>query len=337
MLKDWFRSEPAARALIWVCCAALITGEPSLAKLVAPRNPLDGVLDAELVVIVKQAGSGAFSVEEVLLGTARAGDVIAVPDFKLSTPQEYGPDIVEAVTENTRILMFLRHSPAQVWELTGYDGCFFWVHDAGQISQLENMARRALDARRKWEQAAKISEPSERVAALWEFVFRYKYGRTFFEHTMAELRKAGAPAGDYIAEKFDSMPWNDRSPFYSEAGAYGSERLHEKLISDLAKDREAYEAFVSRTAWNPKDVFNHWNELPEPAKDLYGEIYYGLAGVGSFKAQRDLPLIRTVALWAVAYHLEQPCEAALNAFRDLPDAENLAVISAIQKEFSEIQ
>jgi hypothetical protein len=337
MLGDWLRCGRAVRGLALVCCAALMTGEPSCAKLVAARNPLDGVLDAELIVIVKHAGSGAFAAEEALLGTARAGDVIAVPDFKLSAPQENGPDIVEAITENTRILMFLRRSAAGTWERTGYDGCFFWVQDAGQISQLENIAKRALDARERWEKAAQIGEPIERVAALWEFVFRYKYGRTFFEHTMAELGKAGVPAGDYIAEKFDSMSWNDRSPFYNEAGVYGSEKLHEKLISDLAKDRKAYEVFVSRTAWNPKDIFSHWNELPESAKDLYGEVYYGLAGIASFKARGDLPLIRTVALWAVENRLEQPCEAALHAFRDMPDPENLAVISAIQKEFPEIQ
>jgi hypothetical protein len=337
MLRDWFRRGPAVRALTLVCCAALVGGEPSDAKLVPTRNPFDGALDAELVVIVKQAGAGAFVVEDVFFGTARTGTVIVVPNFKLSTPQQYGPDIVEAITENTRILMFLRHNAAQVWELTGYDGCFFWVQDDGQLFQLQNTAKRAIDARKSWEQAVQISEPSERVAALWEFVFRNKYGRTFFEHTMAELRKAGVAAGDYIAEKFDGMSWNERSPFYNEAGVYGSERLHEKLISDLGKDRKAYEVFVSGTAWSPKDVFSHWNELPESLKDLYGEVYYGLAGIASFKARGDLPLIRRVALWAVDNRLEQPCEAALEAFRDMPDPENLVVISAIQKEFPEIE
>jgi hypothetical protein len=330
-------ARKAVRALALVCCAALIAGEPSGAKLVSPRNPFDGVLDAELLAIVKPAGSGAFTAEEVFLGTARSGDVIALPDFKLSTPQPNGPDIVEAITEKTRILMFLRHSAARAWELTGYDGCFFWVDDGGQILQLENIAKRALDARERWEKAAQISEPSERVAALWEFVFRYKYGRTFFEHTMAELRKAGVPAGDYIAEKFDSMSWNDRAPFYNEAGVYGSERLHEKLISNLEQDRNAYETFVLKSGWNPKEVFSHWNELPESAKDLYGEIYYGLAGLASFKNRGDLPLIRDVALWAVENHLEQTSEAALDAFRAMPDQDNLPVIAAIQREFPRLR
>jgi hypothetical protein len=315
----------------------LLANQTSWPKLVAPRNPFDGVLDAELVVIVKQTTPGAFAIEEAFLGSAKAGDVIALPDFKLFTPQRDGPDIVEAITEKTRILMFLRGGPAQVWELTGYDGCFFWAQDAGQVFQLENTAKRALDARQKWEQAARITEPRERVAALWEFVFGYRYGRTFFEHTMAELRKAGAPAGDYIAEKFDSMAWNDRSPFYNEAGAYGSEMLHEKLISHLQKAQEAYGSFVSASGWAPKDVFGHWNELPESAKDLYGEIYYGLAGIASFKNPRDLPLMREVALWAVDYHLKQPCEAALDAFRSMPNSDNVPVIAAIRREFPQLR
>jgi hypothetical protein len=196
----------------------LLASETSWPKLVAPRNPFDGVLDAEVVVIVKEVGSGAFGVEEVFLGAANIGDVIALPDFKLFTPQRYGPDIVEATTEKTRILMFLQRGAAQIWELTGFKDCFFWVQDPGQIIQLEDMAKRAVDARQRWRDAAQIADARERVGALWEFVFRQKYGRIFFEHTMAELRKAGAPAGDYIAKKFDSMPWNDRSPFYNEAG-----------------------------------------------------------------------------------------------------------------------
>ena len=335
MLRSNFRSW-LALAFIGIC-SLLLTREPASAKLVAARNPLDGVLDAELVAIVRQAGPGEFAVERVFLGGAKTGDVIGLPGFKLSTPQADGPDIVEAITEDTRILMFLRHGAADSWELTGYTNCFFWVQDSGQSFQLQDKAERALDTRQRWEEATRIAEPGARVAALWEFVFGFKYGRTFFEHTMKELRKTGALAGDYIAEKFDSMSWNERSPFYNEAGAYGSELLHEKLINDLTRDREAWEAFVLRSGWNPKDVSSHWNGLPESAKDLYGEVYYGLAGIASFKARRDLPLIQTVGLWAVAYHLEQPSEVALRALKEMPDSANLPVIAAIEKEFPEIR
>jgi hypothetical protein len=315
----------------------LLARETFGAKLVTPRNPLDGVLDAELVAIVKQAGPDAFAVEQVFLGTVNPGDVIALADFKLFTAQENGPDLVEASTENTRILMFLQRDTAKTWELTWYKDCFFWVQDRGQVFQLENMAKRALQVRHRWEQAAQIAEPRERVRALWEFVFPRRYSVSFFEHTMAQLRKAGIPAGDYIAEQFDGMSWNDRSLFYNEAGAYDSEKLHQKLIGDLRRDQGEYEAFVLTSGWDPKDIFSHWNELPESAKDLSGEIYYGLAGIASFKASGDLPLIRTVALWAAAYHLEQPCEAALGAFRATPNNDNLPVIAAIQREFPGIR
>jgi hypothetical protein len=195
MQTNRLRSRPIARVLPWACCAMLLASQTSWPKLVAPRNPLDGVLDAEVVVIVKVVGSGAFGVEEVFLGETNIGDVIALPDFKLFTPQRYGPDVVEATTEKTRILMFLRRGAAQIWELTGFKDCFFWVQDPGQIIQLEDMAKRAVDARQRWQHAAQITDARERVAALWEFVFRQKYGRIFFEHTMAELRKAGLQPG----------------------------------------------------------------------------------------------------------------------------------------------
>ena len=333
MVTNRLRLRSVTRVLAWTCCAILLASENSWTKLAAPRNPFDGVLDAELVVIVRGAGPGAFAVQEVFLGGSSIGDMIALPDFKLYTPQKYGPDIVEATTERTRILMFLRRSDAQIWELIGFKDCFFWVQDPRQIFQLEDLAKRAVDARQRWQNAAQIADARERVAALWEFVFRQKYGRIFFEHTMEELRKAGAPAGDYIAEKFDSTPWNDRSPFYNEAGTYGSEALHQKLISHLQESQRGYEAFVLTSGWAPKDALSHWNEYPELAKDLYGEIYYGLAGIASFKDPRDLPLIREVALWAVDFHLEQPCEAALDAFRSMPSGDNVPIVAAIQGEF----
>jgi hypothetical protein len=113
--------------------------------------------------------------------------------------------------------------------------------------------------------------------------------------------------------------------------------LHEKLINNLQKARKAFEAFVSASGWAPKDAFSHWNELPESAKDLYGEIYYGLDGIGSFHDPRDLPLIREAALWAVDNHLEKPCEAALDAFRSMPESANVPVIAAIRREFPRLR
>jgi hypothetical protein len=61
MLREQFRCGATVRLLTLACCAALIGGEASGAKLVAPRNPFEGVLGAELVVIVKDARSGACS------------------------------------------------------------------------------------------------------------------------------------------------------------------------------------------------------------------------------------------------------------------------------------
>jgi hypothetical protein len=46
-----------------------------------------------------------------------------------------------------------------------------------------------------------------------------------------------------------------------------------------------------------------------------------------------LPLIREIARWAVNHQLEQTCKAALDAFRTMPDQDNLPVISLIWEKF----
>jgi len=73
--------------------------------------------------------------------------------------------------------------------------------------------------------------------------------------------------------------------------------------------------------------------MPENVKDIYGDIYYGLAGLASFRDEDDLPMIRDIARWRSSMDLEQTCEAALDAFRTMPDKDNLPVISLIWKKF----
>jgi hypothetical protein len=96
------------RAVFVLCCTLLDNGA-SLAKLVPPRDYRYGILDAEVVVLVSQESTSRFRVEEAFLGNAKKGDSIELPGFKLFTVQQYGPDIVEAITPHTRILLFLRH------------------------------------------------------------------------------------------------------------------------------------------------------------------------------------------------------------------------------------
>ena len=103
------------------------------------------------------------------------------------------------------------------------------------------------------------------------------------------------------------------------AGAYGSDRLHEKLRRHLDRERNSYEEYVAASRRSPKNI--DWNTMPDGAKAVKGEIYYGLSGLAQFRDPDDLSFVRAVALWAVKYHLEQTADAAVDAFRDLPDIE----------------
>ena len=82
------------RALLLLCCL-LLASTASFAKLVAGRDFRNGILDAELVVIVLQQSPDSFRVEEVFLGNANKGDSIQLSGFRLFTEQQYGPDIVD--------------------------------------------------------------------------------------------------------------------------------------------------------------------------------------------------------------------------------------------------
>jgi hypothetical protein len=147
------------RALLLLCCffPASIN---CFAKLTTRPDYRNGILDAELVIIVLQHSPGGFRVGEVFLGNANTGDSIELPGFRLFTEQRYGPDIVEPITADTRVLLFLHHkkdAPAG-WEPTYFGYSFFWVQDPTQLIQLERTAEQAVALRRRWEEAANISD-----------------------------------------------------------------------------------------------------------------------------------------------------------------------------------
>lgn len=192
-------------------------------------------------------------------------------------------------------------------------------------------AERAVDLRRQWEKAASISDPKQRVAALWPFLSMRTYGVSFFKHTELELQKANPASGEYFAEHFDDMAFNERMSLLLAAGAYGSERLHDKLREHLAEQQRVYAEFVGASGRPPKDV--DWNSMPENVKETTGEIYCGLAGLARFCDRNDLPFVRATALWSAQYHREQTAEAAVEAFRDMPDRANLPAIEKILEEF----
>jgi hypothetical protein len=133
------------RALLVLCCL-LLSSSLSFAKLVPARDYRNGILDAELVVIVSQESPSSFRVEQAFLGSANSGDSIELPGFRLFTYQQYGPDIVEPITPDTRILLFLRHKKEMpvAWELTDFGYSFFWVQNPEQVPQLRKTAEQGL-------------------------------------------------------------------------------------------------------------------------------------------------------------------------------------------------
>src|SRR5258708_3263088 len=112
------------RLALLVFCVFLIVSN-AVARLVSPKDPLDSVLDAQLVVIVRRAPiekRNLFEIEEVFLGDKKRGDYIDVGDIKLETVQQYGPPVIEPISPNTRILFFLqpKKESLAVWEPTYY-------------------------------------------------------------------------------------------------------------------------------------------------------------------------------------------------------------------------
>lgn len=308
-------------------------GSAASARIVVAKNPLDGVLDAQLVVIVRQQEAlKLFQIDEVFLGNAQSGDSLDVGDLELSTEQESGPPTVDPITPETRILLYLqRNDTTKAWEPTDFKHSVFWGHTPGEITRLRETAKRTVELRREWERAASVVDPRQRVEALWPFLALRKYGVSFLEHTKAELKKAKPVSGEYFAERFDQMSLDQSGFILVDAADFGSDVLHDKLISHLREKQRVYSDFVAKTGKIPEGT--DWDTLPASIKDVNGEIYYTFAALDRFRDRRDLPLIRDVALWAVHYHLEQTAEEALMAFRWMPDQANLSVIDLIDRQF----
>jgi len=312
----------------------LLLADVSFARLLPVRDPRDGVLDASLVVIVRKEQKDTFRVEEVVLGEKTVGDVIKLPDFRLYTVQRYGPEKVEPITQETRVLLFLKSKDKDpgAFEVTHYGYCFFWVQDPAKVGDLRRIAENAVNLRRLWEKARGIRDQRKRVEALWPYL--WNHGMSFLRHTRKELQKTGPVAGEYIAERLPDMSHGHRMTLLPLLGAYGGERLHAVLIGHLKQQQKAYDAFLAKHGPGAKGLIEDWSNAPNEITDMWSELYYGLTGLAGFRDKKDLPFVRELALWAVDRRFKQTCDAALGAFRDMPERANLPVIDAIWKEFS---
>ena len=310
--------------------AIFLMGDNAYAKPILRPDPREGVLDASLVVIGRQVARGTFSVEEVFLGEAQAGDSISLTDFKLITEREYKSEIIDPITPETRILLFLKLHDNK-WEITQDKHCFFWVQDPDQVDELRVKAQQAVRLRRAWEEAREIPDEGRRVEMLWPYL--WEHGVSFQWHTQAEMQKTGSVAGNYIAERLTSLNHSKRMTLLPDLGKYGGEELHTVLRKHLRNQEELYERFTAIHDLKSISIVKDWNRLPDEVKAIYGELYYGLAGLADFKDQGDLPFIRVLTEWSIERGFWQVCEAALKAFRYRPERENLPIISSIWKRF----
>ena len=317
------------------CLCAVVTfwNAAATARKPPKRDQHGGALDASLIVIVRQKESNVFQIEEAFLGHKRVGSTIRLI-FKLSTVQRYGPDKVEPIVPQTRILLFLqpKKDDPKSWAVCSYGHCFYWIHHAENIKRLRMTARKMVAFRRSWEKARDISDASKRVKALWPFL--WDNGSRVSRRTSDELKKTAPVAGDFIAERMDKLRHYERMSLIVEASEYGGQKLHDALKRHLRSQQGRYERFLKDRGPDAKDLIEDWNNAPQEIKRIWGDLYYGLAGLSGFSRRKDLAYIRELAKWAVKYRFKQTCDAALNAFRKMPDKANLPLIDAIWKEFT---
>jgi len=296
-----------------------------------PHDPRAGVLDASLVVIVRQQSEGCFRIVETFFGDKQAGELLFLPDFELI---DYEANTVEPIKRQTRILLFLqrKQDDSGGWEVTQCGRCYFWVHTWFKVNRLRQMAKDTVALKRQWEAARDIPDERKRVEALWEFLWNNDW--CFHKYTKAELEKIGATAGDYTAEQMETLDMNQRRTILRDIGVFGSVKSHNILLTHLWKLQQTFEEYAEEQGVDWKGITDNWESVPTEIKDINGKLFYGLDGLASFKDSSDLPYIRELARWAVKYRFQQVCEVALRAFREMPEKENLPVMEAIWGEFS---
>jgi hypothetical protein len=315
------------RYLLLVLCTTLLSLN-SFARFISPRNPLDGVLDADLVVIMRRSpvdeNGKLFMVLETFWGDAKFGDSIDLGDFKLRIPQQYGDDIVEPITSETFILFFLQRSSnsPKRWQPTDYRESYFWVQNPQDYALLELAAQRAVVLRRQWEHAARIPDLKQRVAALWPF-WSFEYGVSFSMRTKEQLKKITSP------EFFDT-PFPEDSN-YPRSSDYLTGEWHKNVRARLEERGRAYQEFVAASAKASKDVDGE--KRRETETQLVRGISSGIYKLSAARNPDDLPLIREMALLSAEYHQDRIAYAALSALSPFREKMNLPAIEVLLNAF----
>jgi hypothetical protein len=304
---------------------------------------------------MKQHSQDAFQVEEVFLGNVARGKILILPGFRLlveDTSSPIGQERSEPIRSSTRILVFLK--PASTvppdwqrfgqWTVAGVGKCYFWSHDPDNLDSLRDKAKQALALRSSWRAARALPDKQQRAAALWPYL--WNYNGSCYRQTEAALQEIGTAAGDFIAERLAGMSYRQKDMLLGNSATYASVRLHDELVRELQRQQKAWEALLRR-----RNAFGTYDEIDPPrrihysprrkddaesdeASDIYGVLYYGFTGLGGFRDRNDLPYIREAALWGLRYRFKQLDDAALGAFANMPDKDNLGVIEAIWNGYS---
>jgi hypothetical protein len=318
-----------------MACAALLS-TPSItgARLPPPQEPDNAVFTATEVLVVSHAKEDTYMVEESWLGSLQVKDSVTLPGFKLVTFGKMGNEQPVEMNEQTRILLFLRPDEKDPKRLAITDyGYAFFFRDAKQLGELQTMAKDAIALRRRWEKAVSIAEPADRLEALWPYLTGSS--RACATLTIEHLAKLNPLPGDYLAERMATYPASERGGWMLLCRQFPSDKLHAAAIADVKSARRAFETYLAAQGLERLATMDHWNDdtLPASIKDLNGEIYYGLAGIRSFKDPRDLPLFRELTPWLMRNQLDGAVEECVSMMKNFPAAENLAVLKSIWEDY----
>ena len=333
--------QSALRLLAWTSLFF-----PLNAKILPRRDPLDGALDATAIVIVSRQVGQTFRVEETFLGDATVGDSLSLPGFELKVADETsfiaGVERIEPIQPNKRILVFLKPAGSG-WAVAGAGNCYFWSDDPNKLNSLRQMAKEALDLRAAWNAARNLPNERERVKALWPFLWGYR--GSCYHQTLPILHEIGPVAGEFIAAKLPGLDRNAKERMLWDAPAYHSEILHQIVIRELHSQMAKWDDASRRTGWVHYDQSDppgriHYS-VPRPedadadnASAIYGALYQGFGALAHIADRKDLPCIREAAAWGIQRRFKQLDDAALEAFRAMPEKENLPLIEAIWGEYS---
>lgn len=306
----------------------------ALARLPPPQEPDNAVFTATEVIIVSPIKEDSYLVEETALGSLQPKEFVTLPGFKLVTYGKRGDEQPVTMDEQTRILLFLRpdeKDPKQ-FVVTDYGHAFFF-RDVKQIAELQTMAKAAVALRRRWEKAISIADPAERLEALWPYL--KNSSRACATMTIEHLARLNPLPGDYLAERLAKYPASERAGWMLLCRQFPSDKLHAALIVDVVSARRAFDAYLKAHGIERLAMMDHWNDgtLPDTVKDLYGEIYYGLGGIRSFKDPRDLPLFREWVPWLLRNQLDQSVEECVSMMGAFPTAKNLPVLKSIWVDY----